>query len=53
MAFVDFRKAFDTIETWAIIKSMRNAIVDQRYINLIEINIQNFYDDYQDSRTDK
>lgn len=36
MAFVDFRKAFDTVEIWAIIKSLRNARVDQRYINLIE-----------------
>lgn len=36
MAFVDFRKAFDTVEIWAIIKSLRYARVDQRYINLIE-----------------
>jgi len=31
MGFLDFRKVFDTVELWAIVKSLRNA----RYIDLI------------------
>jgi len=36
MAFIDFRKAFDTVEYWSIIKALRNARIDQRYINIIK-----------------
>ena len=34
--FINFRKAFDTVEYWAIIISMKNARIDQRYINIIQ-----------------
>lgn len=36
MALGDFRKALDTVEIWVIIESLRNARLDQCYINLIE-----------------
>lgn len=36
MAFIDFRKAFDTVEISALMSAMRNARIDQRYINLVE-----------------
>lgn len=35
IAFIDFRKAFDMLESWAVINAMRNARIDQRYIDLI------------------
>lgn len=36
VAFIDFKKAFDTVEFWAIIRSMKNARIDQRYINIVQ-----------------
>ncbi|KAL0810788.1 hypothetical protein ABMA28_010105 [Loxostege sticticalis] len=36
LAFVDYKKAFDSVETWAVSESLRNARVDNRYINIIE-----------------
>lgn len=35
-AFIDFRKALDTVEFWVIIRSMKNARIDQRYFNIIQ-----------------
>lgn len=35
MAFVDYQKAFDSIETWAILNAMNNARIDYRYSNII------------------
>lgn len=36
MTFVDFEKAFDSVELWAILNSLRNCAIDSRYITLIE-----------------
>jgi len=36
MAFVDFQKAFDSVETWAFLDAMDLARVDSRYSNLIK-----------------
>lgn len=36
LAFVDFEKAFDSVETWAILRGLRNCRIDQRYIDLLE-----------------
>ncbi|KAM0735271.1 LINE-1 retrotransposable element ORF2 protein [Formica fusca] len=35
LAFVDYQKAFDSIETWAVLRAMDNARIDSRYSNLI------------------
>ena len=36
LAFVDFQKAFDSVETWAVIESLENARIDSRYTNIIK-----------------
>lgn len=36
LAFVDFKKAFDTLEISSVITALQNARVDSRYINIIE-----------------
>lgn len=36
LAFVDYKKAFDSLETWAVMEAMSNARIDSRYTNLIE-----------------
>lgn len=40
LIFVDFEKAFDSIETLAILNSLQNSRIDHRYTNLIK----NIYD---------
>lgn len=35
MAFIDYRKAIDSLETWAILRAMEKARIDSRYTNLI------------------
>lgn len=35
LAFIDFKKAFDSVETWAVLDALRNARVDHRYIDII------------------
>lgn len=40
LAFIDYKKAFDSVESWAVIQSLRNARIDHRYTNLID-NIYN------------
>lgn len=41
MAFIDFQKAFDSIEIWQILMSMDNARMDSRYTTLIRNIYQN------------
>lgn len=36
MAFIDFHKAFDSIETWAFLQSMDKARIDSRYSKLLK-----------------
>nr|XP_026484840.1 uncharacterized protein LOC113392562 [Vanessa tameamea] len=35
LAFVDYEKAFDSIETWAILESLQRYQVDCRYIQVL------------------
>lgn len=56
LAFVDFHKAFDSIETWSFTQAMYDARIDSRYTNLLE----NIYKDAtfhvkinEDLKTDK
>ncbi|KAJ0183213.1 hypothetical protein K1T71_001189 [Dendrolimus kikuchii] len=35
MAFVDYEKAFDSIETWAVLESLQRCRVDWRYIEVL------------------
>lgn len=41
LAFVDYAKAFDSIELWAIINAMYNARIDSRYRNLLRYIYEN------------
>ena len=36
IAFIDYRKAFDTVEIWAVTNALRNARIDSRYISIVE-----------------
>ena len=36
LAFVDYQKAFDTLEIWAVLHAMDAARIDSRYSNLIK-----------------
>lgn len=36
LAFVDYEKAFDSVETWAVLNAMNEARIDTRYSNLIK-----------------
>lgn len=36
LAFVDYNKAFDSVELWAIYKAMDHARIDSRYKNLLK-----------------
>lgn len=36
VAFVDFQKAFDSVEIWAVLESLENARIDSRYTNIIK-----------------
>lgn len=38
MALIDFQKAFDTLEHWAIMESLANARIDSRYLEIIYKN---------------
>lgn len=40
LAFIDYKKAFDSVEIWAIMKALQNAMINSRYIKLLE----NIYD---------
>lgn len=36
LAFVDYEKAFDSVETWAVLNAMDEARIDTRYSRLIK-----------------
>lgn len=36
MAFIDYQKAFDSIETWVVLEALDKARIDSRYSNLIK-----------------
>ena len=36
LAYVDYEKAFDTIETWAVLESMQRCLIDCRYVDVIK-----------------
>lgn len=36
MAFIDYHKAFDSVETWAFLTAMNDARIDSRYTALME-----------------
>ena len=36
MAFVDYKKAFDSVETWAFLSALEDARIDSRYTALIK-----------------
>ena len=41
LGFVDFEKAFDTIETWAVMRGLDNCRVDSRYSQLLKAIYKN------------
>ena len=36
LAFVDYEKAFDSIETWAVLPSLQRCQIDYRYIEVLK-----------------
>ena len=36
LAFVDYEKAFDSIETWAVLQSLQRCHIDYRYIEVLK-----------------
>lgn len=36
LAFVDYEKAFDSIETWAVLRSLQRCHIDHRYIEVLK-----------------
>ncbi|RVE53061.1 hypothetical protein evm_002359 [Chilo suppressalis] len=40
LAFIDYKQAFDSVESWAVVQALQNARIDYRYTKLIE-NIYN------------
>ncbi|XP_063542662.1 uncharacterized protein LOC134751210, partial [Cydia strobilella] len=36
LAFVDYEKAFDSIETWAVLQSLQRCQIDYRYIEVLK-----------------
>lgn len=36
LAFVDYEKAFDSIETWSVLDSLRRCQVDHRYVQVLK-----------------
>lgn len=35
LAFVDYEKAFDSVETWAVLESLQRCQVDWRYVEVL------------------
>ncbi|KAA5586822.1 reverse transcriptase family protein, partial [Pseudomonas aeruginosa] len=36
LAFVDYEKAFDSIETWAVLRSLQRCRIDYRYVEVLK-----------------
>lgn len=36
LAFVDYEKAFDSVETWAVLRSLQRCQIDYRYIEVLK-----------------
>ncbi|KAA5608736.1 reverse transcriptase family protein, partial [Pseudomonas aeruginosa] len=36
LAFVDYEKAFDSVETWAVLRSLQRCRIDHRYIEVLK-----------------
>ncbi|MBF2463452.1 reverse transcriptase family protein [Listeria welshimeri] len=53
MAFVDYEKAFDSIETWAVLESLQRCQIDWRYIEVMRClyNAATMTVQIQDQRT--
>lgn len=53
MAFVDYEKAFDSIETWAVLESLQRCHIDWRYIEVLRClyNAATMTVQVQDQRT--
>ena len=41
LAFVDYEKAFDSIETWAVLQSLQRCQIDYRYIEVLKCLYKN------------
>jgi exonuclease III len=41
LAFVDYEKAFDSIETWAVLQSLQRCQIDYRYIEVLRCLYEN------------
>ncbi|XP_047545994.1 uncharacterized protein LOC125077921 [Vanessa atalanta] len=41
LAFVDYEKAFDSIETWAVLQSLQRCQIDYQYIELLKCLYEN------------
>lgn len=40
LAFVHYEKAFDSIETWAVLESLQRCQIDYRYIEELEVFVR-------------
>ena len=38
---IDYEKAFDSIEIWAVLNALSNAKIDYRYLNIIKYIYEN------------
>ena len=41
LAFVDYEKAFDSVETWAVLRSLQRCRIDYRYIQALQCLYEN------------
>ena len=54
LIFIDFEKAFDSVETWSILDSLDECRVDTRYSNTIRFYFIYFYFiSFRDQLTDR
>ncbi|CAH2246833.1 jg12405 [Pararge aegeria aegeria] len=41
LAFVNYEKAFDSVETWAVLRSLQRCRIDYRYIEVLKCLYKN------------